>query len=62
MGVNTNLPWCHVQKILLLFVPMRLARPRILHVTKHVFSDRNKTNDHEQPRSVSIVPTLLGGS
>ena len=59
MDVNTNLRW-HAPKILL--VPIRLARPGILHVTKNVFSDRNGTNDHEQPRSVSLVPMLLGGS
>ena len=26
------------------------------------FLDRNGTNDHEQPRSVPIVPMLFGGS
>ena len=59
MGVDTNLPW-HVQKIP--FVPIRLARPRILHGPKHGFSDRNGTNRHEQPRSVPLVPMLFGGS
>ena len=59
MDVDTNLPW-HVQKIP--FVPIRLARPRILHGPKHVFLDRNGTNDHEQPRSVPLVPMLFGGS
>ena len=54
MGVDTNLPW-HVQKIP--FVPIRqLARPRILHGSKHVCLDRNGTNDREQPRSVPHAP------
>ena len=58
MNVDTNLPW-HVQKIP--FVPIRLARPRVLHGLKHVFLDRSGTNDHEQPRSVRLIPMLFGG-
>ena len=42
------------------FVPIRLARPWILRGPKHVFSDRNGTNDHEQPRSVPLVLMLSG--
>ena len=56
--VDTNWSW-HVQKIP--FVPIRLARPRILHGPEHVILHRNGTNDHEQPRSVSLVPKLPGG-
>ena len=58
MDVDNNLPW-HVQKIP--FVSIRLAGPRILHGHKHVFLHRNGTNDHEQPRSVPLVPMLSGG-
>ena len=43
------------------FELIRLARPRILHGLKHVFSHRNGTKDHEQPRSVPLVPMLFGG-
>ena len=59
--VDTNLLW-HVQKIP--FVPIRLARRRILHGPKHVFLDRNGTNYHEQPqpRSVPLGPMLFGRS
>ena len=57
VDVDTNLPW-HVQKIP--FVPIRLARPRILHESKLVFLDRRGTYDHEQPRSVPLVPMPLG--
>ena len=53
------LPW-HVQNIP--FVPIRLARPRVLHGPKRIFLDRNGTNDHGQPRSVPIVLMLLVGS
>ena len=59
MDEDTNLLW-HVQKIR--FVPIRLARPRILHGPKRIFLGRNGTNDHEQPRSVPLVPMLFGGS
>ena len=55
--VDTNWSW-HVQKIP--FVPIWLARPRILRGPKHVFLGRNGTNDHEQPRSVPLVPMLSG--
>ena len=58
MDVDNNLPW-HVQKMP--FVPIRLAGPRILHGPKHVLLHRNGTNDHEQPRSVPLVPMLAGG-
>ena len=58
MDVDNNLPW-HVQKMP--FVPIRLARPRILDGPKHVLVHRNGTNDHEQPRSVLLVPMLSGG-
>ena len=58
MDVDTNLPR-HVRKIP--FVPIRLARPRILHGPKHVFLDRNGTNDHERPRSVPLVTMLPRG-
>ena len=53
--VDTN--WSlHVQNIS--FVPIWLAGSRILRGPKHVFFDRNGTNDHEQPRSVPLVPML----
>ena len=59
MDVDTNLLW-YVQSIP--FVPIRQARPRILHGPKHVCLGTNGTNDHEQPRSVPLVPMLFGGS
>ena len=48
MDVDTNLR-CHVQKIP--FVPIRLARPRILHGPKHVFCIRT-----ERMTTSSLVP------
>ena len=57
MWIPINWSW-HVQN--LPFVPIRLARPRILRGPKHVVLDRNGTNDHEQPRSVPLVPMLSG--
>ena len=67
MGVDINFVHngvlcvvAYVQKIPLVLT--RLARPRILHEPKHVFLDRNETNDHEQPRSVPFVPVLFEGS
>ena len=59
MDVDANMSW-HVRKMP--FVPIRLARPRIVHGPKHVCLDRNGTNDHEKPRSVPLVPMLFGGS
>ena len=61
MYVDTICHGMYVQKIP--FVPIRLARPRILHgpEPEHVFLDRSGTNDHEQPRSVPLVPKLFGG-
>ena len=61
MVVGNNLLW-HVQKIP--FVPIRLARPRILHEPKHFILGRKGTNDHEHPRSVPLVPmcSLVGVS
>ena len=56
MDVDTNVLW-HVQKIP--FVLIRLARPRILHGPKHIFLHRHGTHDHEQPRSVPLVPLLF---
>ena len=59
MGVDDNLGM-YVQKIP--FVPIQLARPRILQGPKDVCLDKNEANDHEQPRSVPLVPMLPGGS
>ena len=42
------------------FVPIRLARPRVLRGPKHAFLGRNGMNEHEQPRSVPLVPMLFG--
>ena len=57
MDVDIFLPW-HAQKIPP-FVPIRLARPRILHGPKHVCLDWNGTNELEQPRSVPLVPMIF---
>ena len=61
MDVDNSLPW-RVQN--LPFVPIRLAGPRIQHEPKHVLLHRlgrKVTSDHEQPRSVRLVPMLFGG-
>ena len=59
MDVDTSLLW-HVQ-IKIPFVPIRLAKSRILYGPKHVFLGRNGTNDLRQRRSVPLVPMLFGG-
>ena len=58
MEVDTNWPW-HMKKIP--FMPIRLARPRILHGPKHVFLDRNGTNDHESFVPFRSFPCSLEG-
>ena len=63
---NSVLVSWHVQEIP--FVPIRLARPRVLHGPKHVLiyvtvgAKRTiKYYDHEQPRSVPLVPMPFEG-
>ena len=59
MDVETNLPWHVCAKYTVRADSAGEAQGSAW--PKHVFLDRNGTNDHEQPHSVPLVPMFFGG-